>query len=229
MLKQAFAFVVVGAALALPAVATAQPAGADTPVQADANSESGASYRATDLLNSNVRSEDGQVVAEVEDFVLDSQTNQVQYVVLAYGDAAAEAQYYVLPANQFFVQREADTVYLQTPLTVDVIQRAPAFPRAQWVDVVRQPNWYVGVNRFWTGAGVDVNLNRGFGRRGQINAIDVDLLNSPNRAVRPGVIPGAVNPAGPAGGPGVGNPPGPIGGPGAGRNVDGGLNLPGRR
>jgi sporulation protein YlmC with PRC-barrel domain len=187
MFKNAFTVAALAAAMALPVAAFAQPAGTAPPVSADPNSESGASYRATDLLNTQVYGPDNQVVADVEDFVLDSQTNQVQYVVLSYaGVQEAQGQYYVVPFNQFDVRYETDRVYVQTPLTVDVLREAPPFVAAEWGTVVRQPQWRTRVNQYWTGVGVDVNaapVRQGLRGLLRPNA-DRPLLNPG----RPGVV-----------------------------------------
>lgn len=166
MLKRAFAVAALGAAVALPVTTFAQPAGTNPPVSADPNSESGASYRATDLLNQQVKGENGEVIADIEDFVLDAQTNQVQYVVLSYG-GAPEGQFVVVPFSAVHVHYQNDAILVRTPLTVDVLKAAPTFARTEWVNVIRQPNWYREVNTYWTDAGVDVNVGPGaFGGRG---------------------------------------------------------------
>lgn len=164
MLKKAFAVAAIGAAVALPGATFAQPAGTAPPVSADANSESGASYRATDLLNQQLTGADGQVIADIEDFVLDSQTNQVQYVVLSYG-GAPDGQYVVLPFAAIQYRYDADRVIWRTPVTVDVLKGAPTFAANDWVNVIRRPNWYSQVNTYWTNAGVNVNVGA-FGNRG---------------------------------------------------------------
>lgn len=159
MLKRAFAVAALGAAVALPMTTFAQPAGTAPPVSADPNSESGASYRATDLLNQQVKSEDGKVLADIEDFVLDSQTNQVQYLVLSYG--GADGQFVVVPFTAVDVRYQGDTILVQSPLTVDVLKAAPTFAANQWATVIRRPNWYNQVNTYWTNAGFTVGVGPG--------------------------------------------------------------------
>jgi sporulation protein YlmC with PRC-barrel domain len=165
MLKRAFTAaapfaVALGAVAALPVTTFAQPAGTNPPISADANSESGASYRASDLLNQQVKNENGDVIADIEDFVLDAQTNQVQYVVLSYG-GAPEGQFVVVPFSAVHVHYENEAILVRTPLTVDVLKAAPTFAANEWVTVIRQPNWYTGVNQYWTDAGVNVNVGPG--------------------------------------------------------------------
>lgn len=240
MLKRAFAVAALGTAAALPVAAFAQPAGTAPPVSADANSESGASYRATDLLNQQIKGEDGQVLADIEDFVLDSQTNQVQYLVLSYG-GAPEGQFVIVPFSTVNVRYQGDAILVQSPLTVDVIKAAPTFAATQWVNVIRQPNWYSQVNTYWTNAGFTVGagpggvgiggrgVGAGVGGRGPrgTNAPGAGNLNdrpgaNPNRPGANGDRPGAgANPDRP----GAGSAPGR---PGAGSNAGGaGSDRPG--
>lgn len=192
MLKKAFAVAAIGAAVALPAATFAQPAGIAPPVSSDANSESGASYRATDLLKQQLTGADGQVIADIEDFVLDSQTNQVQYVVLSYG-GAPDGQFVVLPFAAIQYRYEADRVIWHTPVTVDVLKGAPTFAANDWVTVIRRPNWYSQVNTYWTNAGVNVNVGA-FGNRGAGVPGRGPGNRGPNRPGAGNLNPDAANP-----------------------------------
>jgi len=123
----------------------------ETKVEVGGGSEDGPGfYRATEVIGTVIKDEASEQLGTVRDIVIDGQTQQVQYLLLAEGDAAATSvnEFIVLPfavVRPHFVGRDRFFVVAFNR------QRFNDAPRITINNLnnVRQTNWMVDADKFF--------------------------------------------------------------------------------
>ncbi len=132
----------------------------DVKVGAEADVQStGNFYKASDLIGMEVHGPNNEDIGEVQDLIVDSATNEIQYLVLDTGlFADLDGKQPILPWTIVDVHAaaDADEHYILVPLTEERIKTAPALNIAE-VDLMRSATWVNQVNTFYE---ADLNERR---------------------------------------------------------------------
>ena len=156
-----------------------QPAGNLTPAILDEKT-SGATFRASQLIGTNIQNDQGQNVGEINDLVLDANRGRVRYVAVTYGGFLGVGdKLFAVPFEAFKVRQDpndADDYVLVLNVTQEQLKGAQGFDEDSWPDMA-DANWAQELDKRYNvqrGAripnqrrGVDVNVNR--------NGVDVDV------------------------------------------------------
>lgn len=126
--------------------------------EADAQS-TGAFYKASDLIGMEVHGQNNEDIGEVQDLLVDSATNEIEYLVLDTGVFAdLDGKQPILPwaVVDVHAAADADEHYILVPLTEERIKTAPALNIAE-VDLMRTATWINQVDTFYE---ADINQRR---------------------------------------------------------------------
>lgn len=180
MWKQAFAAMALGAFVAPFAFAQDQPdpkpriqvdVNADAASDAAKSSASNLAFRASDLMDLDVRNSDGASVGSVHDLVIDVETGKIRYVAVAYGGFAGLGdKLFAIPLKQFKVMKDAedDVYFFSTNLTEEKMKNAPGFDQENWPAMASQTQWTQDVDKYY-GEGDSVDTDDATPR------VDVDV------------------------------------------------------
>jgi sporulation protein YlmC with PRC-barrel domain len=132
----------------------------DVRVGAEADAQSaGGFYKASDLIGMEVHGQNNEDIGEVQDLLVDSATNEIEYLVLDTGlFADLDGKQPILPWGVVDVHAaaDADEHYILVPLTEERIKTAPALNIAE-VDLMRSATWIDQVDTFYE---ADINQRR---------------------------------------------------------------------
>jgi sporulation protein YlmC with PRC-barrel domain len=161
MWKLALGAVAIGVLAAPSAVVQEQPAprprvqvDAQTDADVDGN-ESAASnlaFRASDLMDLDVRDARGKTVGSVEDLVIDVETGNVRYVAVAYGGFAGLGdKLFAIPLKQFKVKKDTDddVDFLSTNLSEEKLKNAPGFDEKNSPAMASRTQWTQQVDKYY--------------------------------------------------------------------------------
>ena len=126
--------------------------------EADAQS-TGSFYRASDLIGMKVHGQNNEDIGKVEDLLVDSTTNEIEYLVIDTGlFANLDGRHPILPWAIVDVHRQADDDghFIMTPLTEERIKTAPNLKVAD-IQLMRSADWIRQVDTFYE---ADLNQRR---------------------------------------------------------------------
>lgn len=172
--------------------AQGQPGGALTPAALD-DKTSGATFRVSQLIGTNIQNDRGENVGEIHDLVLDANTRRVRYAAVTYGGFLGLGdKLFAVPFEAFKVRQDpddADDYVLILNVTKEQLDGAQGFDKDQWPDMANaqwaqelDKRYGVERDRNRSGGtrprgGVDVNVDRR-------NGVDVDVNRNPTDADR---------------------------------------------
>jgi hypothetical protein len=109
-------------------------------------------YRAKDIIGMTIRSRDGRVLGKIDDLVIDSRTEQVQYFLLDAGTALKAEGLLIMPFTivheHFRVHRARPVKFISIDLEFTELRRAPTITRAKF-RTLRDRDVFVRVDRFY--------------------------------------------------------------------------------
>jgi sporulation protein YlmC with PRC-barrel domain len=159
MWKLALGAIAIGALAVPSAAAQDQPTPrprikVDVQANADANASaaSNLAFRASDLMDLDVRNAQGETVGSVHDLVIDVETGKVRYVAVAYGGFAGLGdKLFAIPLKQFKVKKdtEDDVYFLSTNLSEERMKSAPGFDEENWPAMASQTQWTQQVDKYY--------------------------------------------------------------------------------
>jgi sporulation protein YlmC with PRC-barrel domain len=117
---------------------------------ADADS-SGHFYKASDLIGMEVRGENDQDLGEVQDLLVDSSNNEIEFLVLDTGlfaDLGGKQPIIPWALADLHVAADTDTRFLMIPIAQERIKTAPAINIAE-VDLMKSSEWRTQVDTFY--------------------------------------------------------------------------------
>ncbi|MGV3485698.1 MAG: PRC-barrel domain-containing protein [Planctomycetaceae bacterium] len=150
-----------------------QPAGTLTPAVLDEKT-TGATFRASELIGTNLQNDQGQSVGEINDLVMDASSGRVRYVAVTYGGFLGVGdKLFAVPFEAFKVRQDpddADDYVLVLNVTQQQLKGAQGFDEDNWPDMA-DANWARELDQRYNvqrgRRGVDVDVNR--------NGVDVDV------------------------------------------------------
>jgi sporulation protein YlmC with PRC-barrel domain len=161
MWKLALGAAALGVLAAPSAVVQEQPAPrphiqAEVQTNADADATkraaSNLAFRASDLMDLDVRDAQGKPVGSVEDLVIDVETGNVRYVAVAYGGFAGLGdKLFAIPLKQFKVKKDTDddVYFLSTNLSEEKLKNAPGFDEKNWPAMANRTQWTQQVDKYY--------------------------------------------------------------------------------
>lgn len=152
---------------------------APVPSRANADDPNSEVYRASDVMNMPVKDEDGNEVGKIKDFVINGESREVLYAVVAMNDGKEKDALYVMPWTAFQPNyAQQGTVLQYTVLTVpqSVWIQAPFYSANQW-RTTPYSQWGPKVNNYYS-QHVTVNNNS---RRGTVSANKPSLKDDKNK------------------------------------------------
>ena len=159
MWKRTFAAMALGALVAPIAFAQDQPdpkprIKVEAKADADAarSSASNLAFRASDLMDLDVRNSSGATVGSVHDLVIDVESGKVRYVAVAYGGFAGLGdKLFAVPLTQFKALKdtEDDVYYFSTNLSEEKMKNAPGFDEENWPAMASQTQWTQQVDKYY--------------------------------------------------------------------------------
>lgn len=120
------------------------------PTRSDANNPDTQVYRASDVINLPVKDADGAEVGRIKDLVINGESREVLYAVVAMNDAKQKDALYVMPWTVFqptYGQRNS-IQYTVMGLPQSVWSQAPFYSPAQWQQA-SFAQWGPRVNNFY--------------------------------------------------------------------------------
>lgn len=133
-----------------PGAAERQPAERAQPADA-ADADAEGFIKASDLIGMKIQGTGEAELGSVEDLIINSRTNEIEYLILDKGVFAdLGAKQPVIPwvlVDAHFVG-EKDTHFLMVPLTAERIKTAPAVEKSE-MQLSRSAPWIAQVNRFF--------------------------------------------------------------------------------
>ena len=154
-------------AMLMAGLATQSPsAGEDevkgaVPARTDANNPDSAVYRASDIMNMPVKNDAGAEVGHIKDLVINGESREVLYAVVAMNDAKEKDSLYVMPWQVFQPYYGQGNALQYTVLTLpqSVWLQAPFYSATQWRSV-GYSQWGPRVNTYYsTHINQRVNVN----------------------------------------------------------------------
>jgi sporulation protein YlmC with PRC-barrel domain len=109
-------------------------------------------YRAKDIIGMTIRSRDGRVLGKIDDLVIDSRTEQVQYFLLDAGTALKAEGLLIMPFTivheHFRVHRARPVKFITVDFEFTELRRAPTITRAKF-RTLRDRDVFVRVDKFY--------------------------------------------------------------------------------
>lgn len=118
----------------MPLFAQDREAEGPVPTQSDANNPDSKVYRVSDVINLPVKNDEGAEVGRIKDLVINGESREVLYAVVAMNDAKQKDSLYVMPWTVFqpsYGPRNS-IQYAMLGLPQTVWMQAPFFSAAQW-------------------------------------------------------------------------------------------------
>jgi|GEM_PF-648466 len=144
---------------------------APVPTRTDPNNPDTAVYRASDIMNVPVKSDDGAEIGRIKDLVINGESREVLYAVVAMNDGKEKDSLYVIPWTGFQPSFGGGTGLAYTTLMVpqSVWIQAPFFSPVQWRQAVYS-QWGPRVNNFYS---AHINVNQTNVNRTNVNSNSV--------------------------------------------------------
>lgn len=132
---------------------------APVPTRTDANNPDTAVYRASDIMNVPVKGDDGSEIGRIKDLVINGESREVLYAVVAMNDGKEKDALYVIPWTGFQPSygRGSSLAYTTLMVPQSVWIQAPFFSPVQWRQA-GYSQWGPRVNNFYS-AHINVNSN----------------------------------------------------------------------
>jgi hypothetical protein len=103
------------------------------PTRADANNPNSEVYRASDVMNLPVKNKDGEEVGRIKDLVINGESREVLYAVVAMNEGKEKDALYVMPWTVFQPSYGQNAIqYAVLGLRQSVWLQAPFYSQAQW-------------------------------------------------------------------------------------------------
>jgi sporulation protein YlmC with PRC-barrel domain len=120
------------------------------PARTDANNPDSAVYRASDIMNMPVKNDDGAEVGHIKDLVINGESREVLYAVVAMNDAKEKDSLYVMPWQVFqpYYGQGNALQYTVLSLPQSVWLQAPFYSASQWRSV-GYSQWGPRVNNYY--------------------------------------------------------------------------------
>jgi sporulation protein YlmC with PRC-barrel domain len=120
------------------------------PARTDANNPDSAVYRASDIMNMPVKNDDGAEVGHIKDLVINGESREVLYAVVAMNDAKEKDSLYVMPWQVFqpYYGQGNSLQYTVLSLPQSVWIQAPFYSANQWRSV-GYSQWAPRVNNYY--------------------------------------------------------------------------------
>ncbi len=120
------------------------------PARTDANNPDSAVYRASDIMNMPVKNDDGAEVGHIKDLVINGESREVLYAVVAMNDAKEKDSLYVMPWQVFqpYYGQGNSLQYTVLSLPQSVWIQAPFYSASQWRSV-GYSQWAPRVNNYY--------------------------------------------------------------------------------
>ncbi|HEY4260872.1 MAG TPA: PRC-barrel domain-containing protein, partial [Schlesneria sp.] len=120
------------------------------PARTDANNPDSAVYRASDIMNMPVKNDDGTEVGHIKDLVINGESREVLYAVVAMNDAKEKDSLYVMPWQVFqpYYGQGNALQYTVLSLPQSVWIQAPFYSASQWRSV-GYSQWAPRVNNYY--------------------------------------------------------------------------------
>lgn len=120
------------------------------PARTDANNPDSAVYRASDIMNMPVKNDDGTEVGHIKDLVINGESREVLYAVVAMNDAKEKDALYVMPWQVFqpYYGQGNALQYTVLSLPQSVWIQAPFYSPTQWRSA-NYSQWAPRVNNYY--------------------------------------------------------------------------------
>lgn len=131
---------------------SADEGAAPVPTRANAADPNSEVYRASDVMNMPVKDQEGNEVGKIKDFVINGETREVLYAVVAMNDGKEQDALYVMPWTAFqpnYAQQGAALQYTVLTIPRNVWLQAPFYSAAQWRTVPFN-QWGPRVNNYYS-------------------------------------------------------------------------------
>ena len=120
------------------------------PARTDANNPDSAVYRASDIMNMPVKNDDGTEVGHIKDLVINGESREVLYAVVAMNDAKEKDALYVMPWQVFqpYYGQGNALQYTVLSLPQSAWLQAPFYSPTQWRSA-NYSQWAPRVNNYY--------------------------------------------------------------------------------